>query len=92
MIERSPVVTRDLARAAIDLHRLTLAAADVCTLESPTTALTSDDGVARPTEHAALCERRRLVVETARDITDSLAPLRTRLARALAEWEGTPPL
>ena len=82
--------TRDLALAALDLYRLALAAEDVAGIESPAASLSAEDGIARPTEHAALCERRSAVVSTANSLTPDVTHFRDRLAAAVSEWEGTP--
>lgn len=82
--------TRTLAHAALNLHRLALAAEEISTTESPAFPLSAADRIARPTEHAALCERRAAVVTTANEVSQSLNTHTERLAQVLSEWEGQP--
>lgn len=88
-------LTSSLARAALNLHSLALAAEDVQALKSPATTAHHADGISRPTEDAALCPRRAAVVATANRTAQHLPGILARLSadvsqltRALDEWEG----
>lgn len=95
MSEPLTELTRTLARAALNLHSLALAAEDVQALKSPATTTHHEDGIPRPTEDAALCPRRAAVVtvanQTAQHLPGILARLSadvSQLTRALDAWEG----
>lgn len=88
MTDRFTGQTASLARQALELHRIALAADEASQLKSPTTPREHGD-VSRPTEETALCPRRAHVRNTCQDLQVSLRVIENRLTRALDVWEGT---
>lgn len=83
--------THAAAVAALNLHRLMLAAEDVQHSKSPVTYDRPSDGIARPTEDAVMCPRRAHVRWTADYVADQARQLADLLADAVDVWEGRGP-
>jgi len=95
----SPATER-LARAALTLHRLALAAAEVQHLPSPATPVERNaKGVSDPTPSAAMDPRREAVRDafnliagySAGEVADQVEDLANTLAMALDQWDGKRP-
>ena len=87
--------TAGVARSALDLHRLALAAAEAAQLPSPATPQERTGGHADPTAGAALDPRRLRVSDALNALSTSLGDVaaaldyeRRRLSEALDTWQG----